>query len=101
MNNSFNVNETYLTNHPGNFTNLLTHDQSFSYLKHDNSFVLGGGAGANDQSFPSQSRAGNVGAGLGGGGIGYSSGLNASASDIQIMQGAHPYINDTSGISHG
>lgn len=26
MNNSFNVNETYLTNHPGNFTNILTND---------------------------------------------------------------------------
>jgi len=39
-NNSFTVNETYLTNHPGNFTtNYMTNDNSFSYLHKDHSFV--------------------------------------------------------------
>jgi hypothetical protein len=32
LNNSFTVNETYLTSHPGNFTQLLSHDQSVNYL---------------------------------------------------------------------
>jgi len=26
LNSSLNINETYLTNHPGNFTNMLAHD---------------------------------------------------------------------------
>ena len=38
LNNSFNVNETYLTNHPGNFTNIMTNDQSISMLQRDHSF---------------------------------------------------------------
>ena len=35
LNSSFNVNESYLTNHPGNITNVLTHDQSVSYINRD------------------------------------------------------------------
>ena len=44
LNSSFNVNETYLTNHPGNITaNMLTHDQSISYLNRDQSMILESG----------------------------------------------------------
>lgn len=39
LNNSFSVNETYLTNHPGNFTNIMSNDQSYTYLNRDTSFV--------------------------------------------------------------
>ncbi len=34
LNSSFAVNETYLTNQPGNFTSLLTHDHS-SHMHHE------------------------------------------------------------------
>ena len=83
-NNSFTVNETYLTNHPGNFTNILTNDQSFSYLHKDHSFV--------DPNPRSRGMMNNFGPG---------SGLNVSASDIQILPGSNPYIQDMSAHSHG
>lgn len=60
------MNETYLTNHPGNFTNIMTNDQSISYLKQDLSFV---------DPYP-RSR------GIAGAAFGAGSGLNVSASDI-------------------
>lgn len=40
LNNSFAVNETYLTNHPGNISNLFSNDQSNAYLNRDNNSFL-------------------------------------------------------------
>jgi len=42
LNSSFNVNENYLTNHPGNITSALTHDQSISYLNRVPSMLFEG-----------------------------------------------------------
>ena len=42
MNSSFNVNETYLTNHPGNFSNIMPNNndsRSYSQMVKDTSFV--------------------------------------------------------------
>jgi hypothetical protein len=49
INSTFNVNENYLVNHPGNITNVLTHDQSVSYINRDSSILFDQATGRSRQ----------------------------------------------------